>query len=398
MSKLKGVCIGAGYFSKFQYEAWNRIPEVTIAAMCNRNAERAQAIRSEYGVPRHYIDYREMLEKETGLDGVIVASPDFMHAEHSIACLNAGLHVYCEKEMSDSIESAAGMVTAAQSSGKLCQIGHQRRSNPVYQNALEMIQKDKICGQLTNCYGQWNRSVQPKLTWPARYVLPDETLKKYGYDSMVEFYNWRWFRKYSSGPIADLGSHQIDIYSWFLGTNPDALVAMGGGDFYPDRQWYEDVMVTYDYPTAAGSVRAFYQVLNTNGFGSYFERFYGAAGTLNISESLKQCWYVPEGGHEAPAWMSDVTPIEMNGQSAIPLKDAISAKSPAGAEDMAMFEAKSIHQLHLENFFDAVRSGDKTRLNCSVEIGYETAVAVLSVIPAIENGGPTRLPASAYQV
>ena len=40
MSQLKGVCIGAGYFSKFQYEAWNRIPEVSIAAMCNRNASR----------------------------------------------------------------------------------------------------------------------------------------------------------------------------------------------------------------------------------------------------------------------------------------------------------------------------------------------------------------------
>ena len=50
MSRLKGVCVGAGYFSRFQYEAWNRIPEVEITAMCNRNAERAQAIQDEYGV------------------------------------------------------------------------------------------------------------------------------------------------------------------------------------------------------------------------------------------------------------------------------------------------------------------------------------------------------------
>ncbi len=56
MSQLKGVCIGAGYFSRFQYEAWNRIPEVQITAMCNRNAERAQAIQREYGVSRHYGD------------------------------------------------------------------------------------------------------------------------------------------------------------------------------------------------------------------------------------------------------------------------------------------------------------------------------------------------------
>ena len=62
--KLKGVGIGAGYFSKFQFEAWNRIPEVQITALCNRNPERAKPIMEEYGIPRHYTDWQEMLERE----------------------------------------------------------------------------------------------------------------------------------------------------------------------------------------------------------------------------------------------------------------------------------------------------------------------------------------------
>ena len=55
MKKLKGVAIGAGYFSHFQYEAWNRIPEVEITAMCNSNKERAQKIMHDYKIENHYI-------------------------------------------------------------------------------------------------------------------------------------------------------------------------------------------------------------------------------------------------------------------------------------------------------------------------------------------------------
>jgi predicted dehydrogenase len=60
MEKLKGVGIGAGDFSRFQYEAWTRIPEVEITALCNRDEEKARPLMEEFGVPRHYEDYREM--------------------------------------------------------------------------------------------------------------------------------------------------------------------------------------------------------------------------------------------------------------------------------------------------------------------------------------------------
>ena len=61
---------------------------------------------------------------------IIVATPDFWHAPHTIDCLKAGKHVYCEKEMSNTLEGARSMVMAQRETGKLLQIGHQRRSNP----------------------------------------------------------------------------------------------------------------------------------------------------------------------------------------------------------------------------------------------------------------------------
>ena len=59
-----------------------------------------------------YEDYREMLEEEKDLDAVIIATPDFWHADHAVACLEAGLHVYCEKEMTNTIEGAKRIVEA----------------------------------------------------------------------------------------------------------------------------------------------------------------------------------------------------------------------------------------------------------------------------------------------
>ena len=101
-----------------------------------------------------------MLATEKGLDAVIVATPDFWHSPHTVKCLEAGLNVYCEKMMSNTIDGARAMVKAMEKSGKLCQIGHQRRSNPRYRFTLDkLINGNKICGQIVNINAQWNRAV-----------------------------------------------------------------------------------------------------------------------------------------------------------------------------------------------------------------------------------------------
>lgn len=392
--EINVAIIGAGTQGRILLKDCLKIPNVRFKAVCDiwsysqRYASRR--LKGYKHIVNVYADYREMLEKEKDLDAVIIATPDWVHAEHTVACLNAGLHVYCEKEMSNNLDAARQMVLAERNSGKFLQIGHQRRSNPMYLQALELIGKDDVCGRLTNCYGQWNRSVQQKLEWPKKYEMDAETLQKYGYDTMDKFRNWRWYEKFSAGPIADLGSHQIDIFSWFLHNEPTSVMAVGGSDYYEGRSWYEDVMVIYEYlykhKGKSGSVRAFYQVLNTNGFGSYFERFGGDKGTLTISEDKKKCYYVPERGTELPAWMQDVEKVERNGHQAIMLASAIEKKSPAGAKAMSILQEKNVHQLHLENFFNAIVADDKNILTCSAEVAYPTAVSVLNVIPAIKAG------------
>ena len=64
LERVSADLVGAGYFGRFQYEAWNRIPEVTITAMCNRDPARGLAIQTEYGISKRYTDYRTMLETD----------------------------------------------------------------------------------------------------------------------------------------------------------------------------------------------------------------------------------------------------------------------------------------------------------------------------------------------
>ncbi len=334
-----------------------------------------------------YSDYREMLAQEKDLDAVIIATPDWLHAEHTIACLKAGLHVYCEKEMSNTIEGARSMADAARETGKLLQIGHQRRSNIRYHHAIKLITKDKILGQINHFSGQWNRARRLDIGWPKKEPLDEATLKKFGYDTMERFRNWRWYRKFSGGPIADLGSHQVDIFSWFLQAHPKAVLASGGTDYYKKSEWYDNIMAIHEYEKEYGTVRGTYQVLNTTSHGGFYETFMGDQGSMVISEDTKKGFFFREVHAKRREWEDQSETFDKMDKKAFELKigetlTADGKKDPKGQKLLAESKKKP-HQLHLENFFSAIRNG--TPLTCPAEVGFETAVSVLRVNEAVEK-------------
>ncbi len=372
-----------------------KIPGIRFVAVCDiwpySRRYATNTLKKYDQLVNGYEDYREMLDKEKHLDAVIVATPDWMHAEHTIACLRAGKHVYCEKEMANTTQSAQEMVRAMRETGKLLQIGHQRRSNPRYWHALKMIEKDKILGRITHCYGQWNRPRLYEIGCPKGEELDAEALKRYGYDTMERFCNWRWYRKFSGGPMADLGSHQIDIFNWVLKSTPRSVLASGGLDYYTDqegRDWYDNVMAIYEYQTAAGAVRAFYEVLNTTSNGGYYETFMGDEGTLVISEDPKKGHIFREQAAKRREWENEADKVELMDREAIELKigETLTASGEKDPEGQRLLEEsqKPPHQLHLENFFTAVRTGSP--LSCPADLAYEVCVSVLKANEAVESG------------
>ena len=394
--------LGAGAQGQVLTDSMLRIPGLHFRAVCDIWTEYNQkrvvnSLKKFKHEVNAYEDYREMLDKEKQLDAVIVATPDFWHAQHAIDCLKAGKHVYCEKEMSNTLEGARSMVLAARETGKLLQIGHQRRSNPRYLHCYnKLITEAKLLGRVVTVNGQWNRAVAPDLGAPDRYAIPHARLTQYGFKDMHQFRNWRWYKGKGGGPIVDLGSHQIDIYSWFLGTNP-AHVMASGGNLYHDPQtheWYDTVMVVYDYDTPLGPAKAYYQTQTTNGSQGYFENFMGDQGTLLISESEMNYPGTLYRDPNAPAWDEWV----QKGYVSAPKEQEARAKSDTGAiadvresvspdqHTVPVTLRDPYHQPHLQNFFDAVRG--KATLNCPSEVAYETAVAVLKVNEAIEAKSP----------
>ena len=114
--QLKGVGIGAGYFSHFQYEAWTRIPEVTIATLHDRDPVKADAVARQYGIARCYTDYREMLEQERP-DFVDIITPPPTHTEIVATAARLGVNIICQKPLAPTYAEAAALVQMAEDAG-----------------------------------------------------------------------------------------------------------------------------------------------------------------------------------------------------------------------------------------------------------------------------------------
>jgi predicted dehydrogenase len=398
---LNVALIGAGAQGKELMEAAVRLPGVRFKAVCDIWPYNRKWVSGRLRAYRHknnrYEDYHAMLTQEKDLDAVIVASPDCFHAEHTVACLEAGLPVYCEKEMSNTLAGARRMVEAARRTGKLLQIGHQRRSNPRYIFCHDkLLTEAKLLGQITAINGQWNRSIYDPKGWPKGEELDAEALKRYGYESMHQLRNWRWYKHLGGGPIVDLGSHQIDIYNWFLGARPTSVLASGRTNYYDKKthEWYDTVIAIYEYDTPQGPVSAQYQTISTNSSQGYFESFMGHEGTLLVSEKAARCRAYRESWVDEKKWDRWVRKgylsepeepkpePEKSEESSAALDVRESIPAPSYKLQMDMFER--VHQPHLANFFDAILG--QAKLTCPPEVGYETAVTVLKVNEAVAAG------------
>ncbi len=394
--------VGFGKQGEVLFNCLKNIPGLRFQAVCDISPHRISKFRSaSRGMPnaegaKFYTDIDDMLAKEQGLDAAVVATPDFWHSPHTVKCLDAGLHTYCEKMMAHTIEAARDMVKAMERTGKLCQIGHQRRSNPRYRFTYNRLINDKkICGQIVNANGQWNRSLgsSQDISQSKKLDLDVALLNRYGFKDNQQYLNWRFYRDLSGGPISDLGAHQIDTFNWFLGVSPKRVFASGGNSFFKDREHFDNVMCIFDYDTPQGEVRAFYQVLTTTSYGlGFYESFMGTEASIRISEIASTSAIYRESGDHVPSW-DDLVAKGYLVKKPAPPKPEPSADAVASYESAApdVYDLpggfdKPAHQPHLENFFLAVRG--KAKLNCDARHAFESEAPIFWVNPAALSKQP----------
>lgn len=202
MSLVKVAVIGCGSIAKLRHlPEYGANKQVEIVAVCDIVAERAKEMAELYGATA-YTDYEEVLAKEE-FDALSVCLPNYLHAPVSIAALNAGKHVLCEKPMATSKEEAEAMIDAAKLNDKKLMIAHNQRFVPSHQKAKEIIDSGKL-GKIYSFKttfghpGPEGWSIDGKESW---------------------FFNKK---EAFIGAMGDLGVHKSDLMRYLLGEFSEA--------------------------------------------------------------------------------------------------------------------------------------------------------------------------------
>lgn len=267
--KLNIGIIGCGDRGKGIMETIKELPELfSIKGVCDVLDLRLAETR-KIEVPggfKDYKDYRHLLD-DKAIQVVVIATPLHSHFKIATDALAAGKHVFLEKTMTYSITEAVDLVKkVGQYPNQVLQVGHQYRYTPMCFKVKEMIEKNYL-GDVTQIDCRWDRNWNWRRPVPAGYS-----------DKQI---NWRMYKEYSGGLVAELLSHQMDFVNWAFKTHPDEIFATGGIDHYNDgRETYDNVQVMCRY-NKAGMVGNFGATCG-NARDGYLFKLKGTKGTIQM--------------------------------------------------------------------------------------------------------------------
>jgi predicted dehydrogenase len=331
-------------------------------------------------------EYRRMLERKD-MDAVLIATPLNEHAQMVIDALNAGKHVFVEKTMHFKEEEGEQIRKAAEANSKqVLQIGLQRRSSVLYNIAMQMIRKGAL-GKVMFVRAQWHRNNN----W--RRPVRDPKLER--------LINWRMYREYSGGLMAELASHQVDIANWAFEAEPISVMGTGGIDYWKDgREVCDNIEVIFQYP--GGRKMTFTSILY-NAHLNYNEQIMGDRGTLIIT--IGKGMYYREAaakstnGKAKENWWAGATVTQQAVEKGIPLFPEEAQSGQQGFLDremlyakrwlasMGIYEYEEPHEpywMELSNFMASIRDGKP--IACPIDIGMADARAVIYGNRAIDTG------------
>lgn len=143
IKKIRLATIGTGYFSRFQYSAWARIPEVELVGICNRNLEGAQDVANEYNIADIFTDFELMLDtvKPTLVD---IITPPITHEEYVLACVKRNIPVICQKPFTPSLDVAISLSKKIEEKNAKVIIHENFRFQPWYHKIKEVLENEML--------------------------------------------------------------------------------------------------------------------------------------------------------------------------------------------------------------------------------------------------------------
>lgn len=358
---------------------------VAVSELWSRRREEGVAfIKGLTGQTITAVPNNDELWEKIRPDAVIISTADFQHALHTADAVKAGCDVYVEKPFAETMEDNRAALKAVQESGRIVQVGSQRRSGANYIAACEYIRSGKF-GPITMVEMTWN------VNQPGRWRRPDLVAaireedtdwKRYLLNRPYEAWNprkyleYRLFWPYSSGIPGQWMCHQIDTVHWFTELpHPRSVAANGGIYVWKDGRENADTMTAVlDYGPLDDPKTGFQVVYSSrmhNSAGGVKEYYFSNGGKLDLDRNI----VTPEGGLTQSAASAMGMKANLLAEFKLPTETAETAAN-TGSDPMT--------SNHMRNWMECVR--DRKTPHADVVAGYRHAVAVIMTTAALHTG------------
>jgi predicted dehydrogenase len=355
-------------------DIWNRRREEGVAYLSKNTGRKIVGMLNN-----------EAMYESGMVDAVIISTADFQHALHCIQAVEAGCDAYVEKPFANTMDDARASLKAVKMSGKIVQVGTQRRSARNYIQANSFIRSgrfgDIVAVEMTwnvNQPGRWRR---PHLVAALREE--DVDWKRYLINRPYEPWNarkyieYRLFWPYSSGIPGQWMVHQIDTVHWFTDIpRPRSVVVNGGLYLWKDgRKNWDTLTAVFDYGPLNDLSKGFqvvYSSRQTNSARGVKELYFSNGGTLNLDTNK----ITPEGG--LTQRMAKVMGMEENKLPEMSISEAggVETAADTGTDDASF--------AHMHNWMECVR--ERKAPNADIHAAYNHSVALSMTIAAMHTG------------
>lgn len=308
-----------------------------LYALCDTDQKQAEEFSRELGVERIFTDYRDMIADEA-LDAVIIASPDQLHREMVVNCLNAGKHILCEKPLALTREDCEAIVEAVEKSDRKFMVGQICRYTPGFVKAKEIIDSGAI-GELT--------FVESEYAHDYTDIYAEGSARGI------------WRRDPARNGVVGGGCHAVDLLRWVAG-NPEEVMAYGTHKTFADVTPYDDTHIAV-MKFADNVIGKVFVSISCRRDYTMRSVFYGTNGTIiadNTSSSItvfKKDVFSGMDNHALPISV----PVDVNNHNA---------------------------EGEFKEFFDIIKN-DKP-VKTTVYEGANTIAACLAIVEAAEKGKP----------
>ncbi len=280
--------IGAGGRGQYVMGLFQHESAVQVRAVCDVYGARIEEALAKATGAKSFRQHERLLELKD-IDAVLIGSPDHWHKDHAIDAMNAGKDVYVEKPLCRTLDEAPAMVQAARRNDRICQVGVQQRSGPVYIEARDQFVKSGRVGKIRWAECVWNDGPpRPYVPRPVAKPADLDWLRFLGSVTYREwnpriYFNFRAFLDFNGGRMTDFGHHWLDVVHMYLGEkSPHSATAAGSiYDSLDGKDAPDLISALFEYPDC---IVSFQSVIVGNPL-PYGVTFYGDKGKLFVDRN-----------------------------------------------------------------------------------------------------------------